>query len=146
MGGPLFRFPSAEKAWQRYLQERLTMKVGTRTRQDPVFVKVLRAGGNAASSRGITILDSPQMIFECYHTDDDKAAEFAATVRAIVHAAEGSEIAPGVYFKRLRDVSGPSNIPDEEHNSSRYSFTVMTDLRAQVVPEAADLEGTKNNG
>lgn len=143
MGQQLLRFPSAEKAWQSYLQARLTAKVGTRTRPDVSFVKILRAGGNAPSIRGMAILDSPQMIFECYHEDDDKAAEFAGTVRAIVHAAEGSEIAPGVYFKRLRDVSGPSNIPDEEHNSSRYSFTVMTDLRAQVVPEAADLEGTK---
>lgn len=137
--GQLLRFPSAEKAWVTFLAGVLAgVKVGTRTRKETKFVKVLRAGGNRAS----LVTDGAQMIFECYDEDDDMAAEFAAEVRAIVHGAEGSEIAPGVYFKRLRDVSGPSNITDEEHSSSRYSFTVMTDLRAKVVPDAADLEGT----
>lgn len=131
-------FPDAEDAWQRYLEARLTAPVGTRSRPDPKFVKILRAGGH----RGNKVLDSPQMIYECYDVDDQKAAEFARLVRALVHAGEGSEIVPGVYCKRQRDVTGPSYINDEEHSSSRYSFTVMTDLRGQPVPDLMDLEGT----
>lgn len=138
----LLLFPDAEDAWATYLRPLLGgLKVGTRSRSDAKFVKILRIGGNASSPRGRAIMDGAQMAFECYAEDDAQAAEFAAVVRAFVHAAEGSEIAPGVFFKRLRDVSGPSNIPDEEHSSSRYSFTVMTDLRARVVPGVADLEG-----
>lgn len=132
-------FPDAEEAWVQYLKPRLGgVKVGTRGRKDGKFVKILRAGGNRSNK----MLDSPQMIYECYDVDDAKAAAFAAYVRALVHAAEGTAIAPGVHCKKLRDVSGPSYINDEEHDSSRYSFTVMTDLRGQPVPDLLDLEGT----
>lgn len=133
-------FPVAEAAWQQYLSGRLLAKVGTRTRPDAQFVKILRAGGNHRNK----ILDRAQMIFECYHEDDALAAKFAATVSALVFAAEGSEIAPGVHCKKVESVSGPSNIYDEQHPSSRYSFTVMTDLRARSVPDLMALEGTKN--
>ena len=135
-------FPDAEDSWQKYLAGRLTVPVGTRTRTDAAFVKVLRAGGNRSNK----VLDSAQMIFECYDTDDALAAALARKTRALVHGAEGTEIAPGVHCKRLRDVSGPSNITDEEHQSSRYSFTDMTDLRAQIVPDLAALEGIKHHG
>lgn len=131
-------FPDAEAAWQHYLQARLAVPVGTRTRADAKFVRLLRAGGN----RSKKVLDSPQMIFECYAAQDDEAAQFASTVRALVHAAEGTQIAPGVYCKQQRDVTGPSNVSDSQHDSSRYSFTVMTDLRAQFVPDLMTLEGT----
>lgn len=132
-------FPEAEDAWITFLAARTAFPVGTKTRAAVQFVKVLRAGGN----RRLLMLDAAQMIFECYAADDAVAARFARTVRALVHSAEGSEIVPGVRCKKIRDVSGPSNIPDQEHESSRYSFTVMTDLRGQVVPDLMDLEGTK---
>ena len=133
-----FAFPNAEDAWQKYLQARVAFKVGTRVRDDVQFVRLLRAGGN----RSIKVLDSPQMIFECYAEDDHVAAEFARSVRALVHAAEGTEIVPGVHCKKLRDVTGPSNVSDNQHDSSRYSFTVMTDLRGQPVADLTTLEGT----
>lgn len=131
-------FPDAEDAWVNYLQPLLAVKVGTRTRKDVKFVKVLRAGGNRSNK----VLDTPQMIFECYDEDDAKAASFARTVRALVHAAEGTQIVPGVFCKRQRDVTGPSNISDSQHDSSRYSFTVMTDLRGQIIADLMTLEGT----
>lgn len=128
-------FPDAEDAWQIYLEGKLGgIPVGTKQRAAAKFVKILRAGGN----RRNRVLDAPQMIFECYDEDAAKAAKFASYVRALVHSAEGTEIAPGVRCKRQRDVSGPSDIPDSEHDSVRYSFTVMTELRGRVVP---DLEG-----
>lgn len=131
-------FPDAEDVWQRFLKPKLAYKVGTKTRADVQFVKVLRAGGNSRSK----VIDSPQMIFECYAEDDAKAAEFARTVRALVFAAEGTEIVPGVVFKKLRDVTGPSFVNDSQHDSSRYSFTVMTELRGTVVADLMTLEGT----
>lgn len=132
------RFPDAEDAWQQFLAARLTVPVGTKQRADAQFVKILRAGGNRRNK----VVDSPQMIFECYAEDAAKAANFARTVRALVHSAEGSEIAPGVHCKKQRDVSGPSDISDNQHDSSRYSFTVMTELRGQIVADLMDLEGT----
>lgn len=131
-------FPDAEDVWQRFLKPKLAYKVGTKTRADVQFVKVLRAGGNSR----LKVIDSPQMIFECYAEDDAKAAEFARTVRALVFAAEGTEIVPGVVFKKLRDVTGPSFVNDSQHDSSRYSFTVMTELRGTVVADLMTLEGT----
>lgn len=121
-------FPDAEQAWIDYLQPLLGCKVGTRVRADARFVRLLRAGGN----RSRKMLDSPQIIFECYDVDDDAAAAMAKNVRALVHAAEGTTIGPGAHVKRLRDVSGPSNVSDKQHDSSRYSFTVMTDFRGQA--------------
>lgn len=131
-------FPDAEDAWQKFLAARLNVPVGTKQRPEARFVTLLRAGGNRRNK----VLDSPQMIFGCYAEDAAAAAKFASHVRALVHSAEGSEIAPGVHCKKLRDVSGPSDIPDEEHDSTRYSFTVMTELRGQSVPDLMNLEGT----
>lgn len=126
----IIKFPDAEKAWIHYLTAKTGEKVGTRVPKQPRFIRLMRAGGN----RSVKVLDSAQMIFECYDTDDELAAEFASDTRALVHAGEGQEIAPGVFCYRQRDVSGPSYINDEQHPSSRYSFTVMTDLRGQSVP------------
>lgn len=131
-------FADPESSWQQFLQERLSSPVGTKTMADAKFVRVFRAGGNSRSK----VVDSPQMIFDCYDVDDAAAAEFAATVRALVFAAEGTEIVPGVLFKKLRDVTGPSNVSDSQHDSSRYSFTVMTDLRGRPVADLMTLEGT----
>lgn len=123
------RFPDAEEVWITYLADRLDIPVGSRLIPDPRFVRVLRAGGNRQNLK----MDQPQMVFDCYAEDDAQAALLAADVRAIVHAAEGREVSLGVRAKKMRDVTGPSNVPDDEHDSSRYSFTVMTGLSGQVV-------------
>lgn len=133
-------FPDAEAAWIHFLADRfggrfpITNRVlderdpETDDLVEPVFIRVLRAGGNRYNK----MIDQPQMIFECYGEFDDEASALAREARAHVHSAEGLEIAPGVFCKRLRDVTGPSNIPDEQPNRSRYSFTVMTGLRAET--------------
>lgn len=123
------RFPDSEDVWINYLAERLDIPVGSRLFEEPRFVRVLRAGGN----RQNIVMDMPQMVFDVYGEDEAVAAGLAADVRAIVHAAEGKTMAPGIVAKRFRDVTGPSNVPDEEHPSSRYSFTVMTALTGVVV-------------
>lgn len=139
-------FPDAEAAWIYYLGGRLVVPVTNRVLDkrgendellEPRFMRVLRAGGNRFNK----MIDMPQMIFECYGEFDDEASQLAREARAHVHAAEGLEIAPGVFCKTLTDVTGPSNIQDEQPNRSRYSFTVMTGLRAETVPDLADLEG-----
>lgn len=123
------RFPDSEDVWINYLNERLDIPVGSRLFEAPRFVRVLRAGGN----RQNIVLDMPQMVFDVYGEDEFVAAGLAADVRAIVLAAEGTFLAPGVKAKRFRDVTGPSNVPDDEHPSSRYSFTVMTALSGVLV-------------
>lgn len=142
----LLYFPDAEAAWITFLAGRLPVPVSNRvldTRDDedvlvtPRFIRVLRAGGNRYNK----MIDQPQMIFECYAEHDDVASALAREARAHVHSAEGLEIAPGVFCKRLRDVTGPSNIPDEQPTRSRYSFTVMTGLRAEL-PEIPDPKDT----
>lgn len=123
------RFPDSEDVWINYLAERLDIPVGSRVFDAPRFVRVLRAGGN----RQNLVMDLPQMVFDVYGEDEGVAAGLAADVRAVVHAAEGTLMAPGITAKHFRDVTGPSNIPDEEHPSSRYSFTVMTALSGVVL-------------
>lgn len=123
------RFPDSEDVWINYLAERLDIPVGSRLFEEARFVRVLRAGGN----RQNLVTDMPQMVFDIYAEDEALAAGLASDVRAIVHAAEGTRMAPGIVAKRFRDVTGPSNVPDEEHPSSRYSFTVMTALTGVVV-------------
>lgn len=143
-------FPDAEAAWITFLNGRLDVPVSNRvldSRDDedrlvtPKFIRVLRAGGNRYNK----MIDQPQMIFECYGEFDDEASALARDARAHVHSAEGLEIAPGVFCKRLRDVTGPSNIPDEQPHRSRYSFTVMTGLRAETV-NLSDMKGSIHNG
>lgn len=143
-------FPDAEGAWIHYLDARLDVPVSNRVLDArdgedrltaPRFIRVLRAGGNRYSK----VIDQPQMVFECYAEFDNDAAALAREARAHVHAAEGTEIAPGVRCKRLRDVTGPSNIPDEQPGRSRYSFTVMTGLRAETVPDLTLLKGTADD-
>lgn len=129
-------FPDAEDVWINYLADMLDSPIGSNLFPDVKFVRVLRAGGTLMNK----VTDNPQMVFDCYDADAALAAKFAADTRALVFAAEGCVIAPGVKVKALRHVTGPSQLTDEETESSRYSFTVMTALSGVAV-NTDDLKG-----
>ncbi|UXE04749.1 tail terminator [Arthrobacter phage Shambre1] len=137
MAGQVLEFPDAVEAWVGYLAPRLDPPVGGERRDADAFVRVLRTGG----VRQTKITDNAQVTFECYARYDDDAARLASHARSHVLAAAGSRLSPAAFCKSITEVSGPAEMPDPDTELSRYSFTVLTALKATVAaPE--QLRGT----
>ena len=120
-------FPDAEDVWVRYIAAKLEepdTRVSTETQPDARFVKIVRVGGVARSM----FTDEPTIAFECYDTYADDAMALTQRVRAIVSNARGRQLVDGIVCKGYTEFSGPANLPDPNHESTRYSWTAATAL------------------
>lgn len=92
------------------------------------FIKVTVVGGNNARLTA----DSTMVTFQCWEADTVKASLLARTARAHIHAMEGTTV-KGTWVYRVTDVGLPASNPDPVSNAPRYQFTVMIDVKGDVV-------------
>lgn len=133
-------YPDAVSAWVGYLGPLLDPPVGGERAGGESFVRVRRVGGGG----GTKITDNAQMVFECYGPYADDAARLARDCRAHVFAAAGTRLTAEAHCKNVANVSGPADLPDPERPAlTRYSFTVLTALKARI-EDPGQLRGTPN--
>lgn len=121
-------FPRATHVWIGFLQSALgEIPVSNKILGAPTFVRIVRLPGTARN----IVLDEPVMSVQCYDSDDDKAEQLATRVRGIIwRVGRGGELFDGVSCKGITEYSGPYEDPDEEHESSRFSWSFAAALRA----------------
>lgn len=121
------QFPAATGLWFEYLSGIYApVRVSNKVLPDAKFIRVRRTGGTVRD----LVTDNAQMTIECYAPDDKQAEEFAMDVRHTVHNTAGRSLGNGIVCKGITEYSGPYEDPDENHGSSRFSWTFAGALRA----------------
>lgn len=88
------------------------------------FVRVIRSGG---VSRDV-VVDEAMLIIECWASTDEDAADLATVVRALLNAMHGT-VVDDVQCYRVREVSGPADLPDGLSDQVRLTWMVTVETR-----------------
>jgi hypothetical protein len=123
-------FPDAEDVIAEYLAAELTalgrgVPVGTRPpdpRPTTGFLVVRRTGG----TRYTLVTDAPLVAVEAWAGQESVAYSLAQLVRGLLAAAPGR--APATVY-RVREASGPANLPDPVSPLARYTATYEIHIR-----------------
>lgn len=122
-------FPDAENAYIDYLTaQNPGVPVSDRVLPDAKSIRVWRTGG----PRRDRFTDNAQLTIECRDTDSVNASALATKVRGQINRTSGRFVVPGVQCKGITEYSGPYNDPDDEHESSRYSWTIAAALKTDL--------------
>lgn len=124
-------FPDAEQVLGDWLSAQLAAlgddtAVSTRA-PDPRpgrFVVLQRTGGPRTS----LVVDAPQITVECWADEESAASDLAQLVRALLISASGMRTA-GTTIYRVREASGPGNLPDPVSPQARYTQVFEIQLR-----------------
>lgn len=120
-------FPDAVAKIRAHLAPLITEPVvhAVPTNRPAAFVQLTRTGGVSHDR----VIDAPFITVDCWATTSPAAMTLAQTVRAHLHAAEGTTIAgTGVYA--VRELAGPADVPDPESDQPRVRQTFQIGLRA----------------
>lgn len=96
------------------------------------FVRIIRSGG---TSRDI-VVDEATLIVECWAGNDEDAADLSAITRALITAMHGTVI-DEVQCYRVREVSGPVDLPDGLSDHIRQTWMVTVETRGVAVAPTA---------
>lgn len=129
-------FRDAEALVVAYLRSRLlelgqSARVATKipkTDRPDRLVKVTRTGG----PRRDLVADSAQITVECWEATGPAAERLAALCRGLMGAMP-ADVAYGHSVHRVGEVGGPAYFPDGETDLPRYQFTVVVDIRGEVL-------------
>lgn len=127
----LIIFPDVEGLVITYLKDALAgTPVSTKVpdSRPSRFIKATVVGGNNARLNA----DSAMVTFQCWEADSVKASLLARTARAHIHAMAGNQV-NGTWVYKVRDVGIPAYSPDPNTNAPRYQFTVLIDVKGDVV-------------
>lgn len=126
-------FGDAEVAAIAWLEPRIDpVSIATEVpRERPAeFVKVSLTGGSDPN----VVTERPQLTFECWAAESDRASEICRTVKALVRAMAG-QLVDGVFVRSVRTVGGPVSFPDPETKLPRYQYTAELNCRYQSLGE-----------
>lgn len=131
-------FPDIEELLVAYLTEQLPIHgfdVEAHTQipdeRPESFVTVPRVGGPRRS----LVVDSPTISCDSWAIRPKPAQDLAQMVRGLIHAAEG-QVLDGYQIYRVREFTGPGNLPDNLSAHSRYSQAFSILVRGHAVTPA----------
>lgn len=128
-------FPDIESLLVEYLTEQLPLYGETATVHTQIpsprpdeFVTVPRVGG----PRRNIVVDTPTISADSWHIRPKAAHDLAQVVRGLVHAAEG-QVLGGFQVYRVREFTGPGNLPDGVSAHARYTQAFSILIRGSVL-------------
>jgi hypothetical protein len=123
-------FPDVEALLVTYLNGILDVPVFTRipNPRPPSFVRVLRTGG---PKQGL-VTDEAQITVEAWHNDSVQASNLAQQARAHLNVLAGQMLSSH-QIHRVREMSGPGNLPDPTSGQARYTWTLLVDIRGHAI-------------
>jgi len=119
-------FPDIEDLLATDMATVLDVPVGTRLASVSTFIRVLRTGGPAPTR----VTDSPQVTIEAYHPRESGAIALLGLARHYLMELPGTEL-DGWRVKSVDELGGPANLPDPTHDSHRYTFTAVVQIRGK---------------
>jgi len=119
-------FPDIEDLLATDMTAALDVPVGTRLASVSTFIRVLRTGGPAPTR----VTDSPQVTIEAYHPLESGAIALLGLARHYLMELPGTEL-DGWRVKSVDELGGPANLPDPTHESHRYTFTAVVQIRGK---------------
>lgn len=119
-------FPDIEDLLATDMATALDVPVGTRLASVSTFIRVLRTGGPAPTR----VTDSPQVTIEAYHPLESGAIALLGLARHYLMELPGTEL-DGWRVKSVDELGGPANLPDPTHDSHRYTFTAVVQIRGK---------------
>jgi len=119
-------FPDIEDLLATHLAAALGVPAGTRAAPESSFIRVLRTGGPPATR----VSDSPQVTVEAYHRLESGAINLLERARLALMELPGTAV-DGFRVKSAEIIGGPSNLPDPTHESHRYTFTAVVQIRGK---------------
>lgn len=119
-------FPDIEDLLSTGLTDALEVPAGTSSAGVPTFIRVLRTGGPAPTR----VTDSPQVTIEAYHPLESGAIALLGLARHWLMELPGNEL-DGWRVKSVDELGGPANLPDPTHESHRYTFTAVVQIRGK---------------
>lgn len=121
-----FEFPDIEDLLTVHMAAALDVPVGTRPAPVSTFIRILRTGGPAPTR----VTDSPQVTVEAYHPRESGAIALLGLARHYLMELPGTEL-DGWRVKSVVELGGPANLPDPTHESHRYTFTAVVQIRGK---------------
>ena len=119
-------FPDIEDLLSAHFTSTLDVPAGTRAASTAPFLRVLRTGGPAATR----VTDSPQVTIEAYHRLESGAMALLEDARVSLVNLPGVEL-DGYRVKSVDVIGGPTNLPDPNSTSHRYTFTAVVQIRGK---------------
>lgn len=91
-----------------------------------LWVRVERIGGTKVNM----ILDKPNVVIEAWGVNRDAAYALLTTARGAAHDLAGSTL-DGFPVKRVNEIGGVTNLPDDKSGSYRYTVTLEILVRGK---------------
>jgi hypothetical protein len=92
------------------------------------LVRVRRRGG----PRRDVVLETPLLLVDCWAAEEVVASDLARLAAGVFASLQGQTVA-GSHITHAEILGGPSNDPDPDSASPRYSFTGQLTTFAEVV-------------
>lgn len=123
-------FPDIEALLVAHLHDALDVPVSTQipNPRPSSFVRVLRTGG----PRQGLVTDEAQVTVEAWHDDSVQASDLAQQTRARLNVLAGQQL-DGHQIHRVREMSGPGNLPDPTSGQARYTWSLLVDVRGHAI-------------
>lgn len=128
MATPALLFPDAVAAVIGHLDAALDVPVShsVPSPRPASFATVQRTGGTAATHR---ITEDAQITVEAWAATHPAASDLAQLARYHIQTMQDTTTASGVRVYRIRDLTGPADLPDPESEQPRHTFTVLIQIR-----------------